>query len=61
MIGSCSRHSPQEVALQAHPRADVFNGCAGTNILRILPPLCLTKAEVDEFINSLKKVLESEK
>lgn len=39
----------------------VFTGCAGTNILRILPPLCLTKAEVDEFINSLKKVLESEK
>ncbi len=39
----------------------VFTGCAGTNILRILPPLSLTKAEVDEFINSLKKVLESEK
>lgn len=39
----------------------VFTGSAGTNILRILPPLCLTKAEVDEFINSLKKVLESEK
>jgi acetylornithine aminotransferase len=39
----------------------VFTGCAGTNILRILPPLCLTKAEVDEFINRLKKVLESEK
>ncbi len=38
----------------------VFTGCAGTNILRILPPLCLTKAEVDEFINRLKKVLESE-
>lgn len=38
----------------------VFTGCAGTNILRILPPLCLTKAEVDEFINRLRKVLESE-
>ena len=38
----------------------VFTGCAGTNILRILPPLSLTKAEVDEFINRLKKVLESE-
>lgn len=36
-----------------------FTGCAGTNILRILPPLCLTKAEVDDFIGRLKRVLDS--
>lgn len=35
-----------------------FTGCAGTNILRILPPLCLTKAEVDDFIARLKRVLD---
>ena len=34
-----------------------FTGCAGTNILRLLPPLCLTKADVDDFIERLKKVL----
>ena len=34
-----------------------FTGCAGTNILRLLPPLCLTKQEADEFIEKLKKVL----
>ena len=34
-----------------------FTGCAGQNILRLLPPLCLTKAEADEFINKFKKVL----
>ena len=34
-----------------------FTGCAGTNILRLLPPLCLTKADADDFINRLKKVL----
>ena len=34
-----------------------FTGCAGTNILRLLPPLCLTKAEADLFIEKLKKVL----
>ena len=34
-----------------------FTGCAGTNILRLLPPLCLTKTEADEFIEKLKKVL----
>ncbi len=34
-----------------------FTGCAGTNTLRLLPPLCLTKAEVDDFISRLKQVL----
>ena len=34
-----------------------FTGCAGTNILRLLPPLCLTKAEADLFIEKLKKSL----
>ena len=34
-----------------------FTGCAGTNILRLLPPLCLTKADADDFIERLKKVL----
>lgn len=32
-----------------------FTGCAGTNVLRLLPPLCLTKADVDDFIERLKK------
>ena len=34
-----------------------FTGCAGTNILRLLPPLCLSKAEADLFIEKLKKTL----
>ena len=34
-----------------------FTGCAGTNILRLLPPLCLTKAEADDFIERLTKAL----
>ena len=34
-----------------------FTGCAGTNILRLLPPLCLTKEDADDFIKKLKKVL----
>ena len=34
-----------------------FTGCAGTNILRLLPPLCLTKQDADDFINRLKTVL----
>ena len=35
----------------------VFTGCAGTNVLRLLPPLCLSVAEADEFIEKLRKAL----
>ncbi len=35
-----------------------FTGCSGTNVLRLLPPLCLSKVEVDDFIQRLKKALE---
>ena len=34
-----------------------FTGCSGTHVLRLLPPLCLTKAEADDFIERFKKVL----
>ena len=34
-----------------------FTGCAGTNILRLLPPLCLTIEEADDCIERLKRVL----
>ena len=37
-----------------------FTGCAGTNVLRLLPPLCLTKKEADLFIEKLTKVLNNE-
>ncbi len=36
-----------------------FTGCAGTNLLRLLPPLCITKAEADDFISRLTTVLNS--
>lgn len=35
----------------------VFTGAASTNILRLLPPLCLTEAQADDFIQRLKAVL----
>ena len=36
-----------------------FTGCAGTNIVRLLPPLCMTKDMADEFIEKLKKALNA--
>ena len=35
----------------------VFTGCSGTHVLRLLPPLCLTKADADEFIKRFTAVL----
>lgn len=35
-----------------------FTGCSGSNILRLLPPLCMTKAMADEFIEKLKKAFK---
>jgi acetylornithine aminotransferase len=35
----------------------VFTGCAGTNVLRLLPPLCLSMPEADEFLEKLQKTL----
>lgn len=34
-----------------------FTGCSGTNVLRLLPPLCLSVAEADDFVERLKAVL----
>lgn len=34
-----------------------FTGCAGTNIIRLLPPLCLSQAEAADFIERFKKAL----
>ncbi len=34
-----------------------FTGCAGTNTLRLLPPLCLSKDEADEFLEKFTKIL----
>ncbi len=35
----------------------IFTGCSGTDVLRLLPPLCLKKEEVDVFIESFKRVM----
>lgn len=35
----------------------VFTGVSGTNVIRLLPPLCLSIKEADEFLARLEKVL----
>ncbi len=36
-----------------------FTGCSGTNVIRLLPPLCLTKEQADLFVEKLTKILYS--
>ncbi len=33
----------------------VFTGVSGANTIRLLPPLCLTVAEADEFLAALRE------
>lgn len=35
-----------------------FTGCSGTNVLRLLPPLCLTEAEAADFLERLQRVMK---
>jgi len=35
----------------------VFTGVTGSNIFRLLPPLCVSKEEADEFLKRFKKVI----
>lgn len=35
-----------------------FTGCSGTNVLRLLPPLCLSEAEAADFLSRLERVVK---
>lgn len=57
MVGVVLDVPHKEVRSRLIHEQHCFTGCAGTNILRILPPLCLSKNEVDAFIIKLENVL----
>ena len=57
MVGVVLDVPHKEVRSRLIHEQHCFTGCAGTNILRVLPPLCLSKGEVDEFIIRLENVL----
>ncbi|MBR1465973.1 MAG: aminotransferase class III-fold pyridoxal phosphate-dependent enzyme [Bacteroidaceae bacterium] len=35
-----------------------FTGCSGTNVLRLLPPLCLTIEQADQFVEKMTRILK---
>ena len=57
MIGIELNQPYKEIRQQLLMDGHVFTGCAGTNVLRLLPPLCLSMAEAEEFIYKLKKYI----
>lgn len=58
MIGVVLDIPHKEVRSKLIHEQHCFTGCAGTNILRILPPLIVTKENVDDFIGRLEAVLK---
>ena len=59
MIGIEFEESIKEVRSKLLFEEKVYTGVAGTNTIRLLPPLCLTMDEAKEFIRRFKKVLNA--
>lgn len=57
MIGIEFEASIKEVRSKLLFDQKVFTGVAGTNTIRLLPPLCLTMDEAKEFLTRFRKVL----
>lgn len=59
MIGIEFEESIKEVRNKLLFEEKVFTGVAGTNTIRLLPPLCLSMEEATDFLNRFKKVLNA--
>lgn len=57
MIGLEFEAPIKELRLRLLKEQHVFTGVSGTNVLRLLPPLCLSMDEAKEFLKRFKKVL----
>ena len=57
MIGLEFEQSVKELRRKLLFEQHVFTGVSGTNVIRILPPLCLSMQEADDFLTRFKKCL----
>lgn len=57
MIGMEFDQPVKEIRSRLIHEQHVFTGASGTNVIRLLPPLCLSKEEAGEFLTRFKKVL----
>jgi len=58
MIGIEFEDSVREIRNKLLFEEKVFTGVAGANIIRLLPPLCLTMEDAEDFIVRFRKVLQ---
>lgn len=57
MIGMEFEEPVKEIRKRLLFEQKVFTGVSGTNVIRLLPPLCLSQAEADEFLERLHRIL----
>lgn len=57
MIGIEMEQPVKELRKQLIFEQHVFTGASGTNTIRLLPPLCLTRVQADEFLARFRAVL----
>ena len=58
MIGMEFEDPIKEIRRRLLFEQKVFTGVSGTNVIRLLPPLCLSMDEANEFLIRFKKVIE---
>lgn len=58
MIGLEFEKPIKELRKQLLFEQKVFTGVSGTNVLRLLPPLCLSMQEADDFLTRLQHVMK---
>ena len=58
MIGMEFEEPIKEIRHRLLFEQKVFTGVSGTNVIRLLPPLCLSMDEANEFLIRFKKVIE---
>lgn len=58
MIGLEFEEPIKEIRSKLLFEQKVFTGVSGTNVIRLLPPLCLSMAEADDFLERLHNVVK---
>ena len=59
MIGIEFEQPVKEIRNRLLFEKKVFTGASGTNTIRLLPPLCLSKSDANIFLKSFKEILQS--
>ncbi len=57
MIGIEMEVPVKEIRTKLLFKENVFTGVSGTNVIRLLPPLCISKQEIDIFLEKFKLCL----